>query len=106
MPSNFHNHNRYGADILHVDVALWYLKKIMKERCRQIKIGRSAAIFVFTRSLNFIKNLMFWPITRKRLEIWHHDLLRMDRKPTMGSLGGPTILTPGAPDPQKLGVKN
>ena len=40
------------------------------------------------------------------LEIWHHDVLRMDRKPPMGSLGGPTILTPGAPDPQKQGVEN
>ena len=26
----------------------------------------------------------------------------MNRKPSIGSLGAPTILTPGAPDPQKL----
>jgi len=29
----------------------------------------------------------------------------MDRKPYIGSLGAPSILTPGAPDPQKWGVK-
>ena len=50
------------------------------------------------------KNLIFWPITRK--EIWPHDVLHINRKPPIGSLGAPTILTPGAPDPQKLGVKN
>ena len=41
---NFLSHKSYGADILHVDVPLCYLKKIMKERCRQIKNGRLAAI--------------------------------------------------------------
>ena len=51
---------------------------------------------------NSPKNVTFWSITRKRLEIWHHDVLRVYRKPPMGSLGGPTIFTPGAPDPQKL----
>jgi len=54
---------------------------------------------------NSPKNQTFWSITRKRLEIWHHGVLRMDRKPPMGSPGGPTILTPGAPDPQKRGQK-
>ena len=41
---NFLSRKSYGADILHVDVPLCYLKKIMKERCCQIQNGRSAAI--------------------------------------------------------------
>ncbi len=44
VPGNFLSCKSYGADVLHVDVALWYLKKIMKERCCQIQNGRSAAI--------------------------------------------------------------
>ncbi len=45
VPGSFFHIMSYGADILHVDVALWYLKKIMKEQCCQIQNGRSAAIF-------------------------------------------------------------
>jgi len=50
----------YGADILHVDVALWYLKKIMKGRCRQIQIGRSAAIYVVMPISKMHQNRHFW----------------------------------------------
>ena len=37
--------------------------------------------------------------------MWPHDVLHMNRKPPIGSLGASTILTPGAPDPQKRGQK-
>jgi len=47
------------------------------------------------------KILTFCPITRKRSEIWPHNVLRVNRKPPIGSLGAMTLLTLGAPDPPK-----
>ena len=77
----------------------------MKHRGHQIKNGQSAAIFVYSYALKFVKKSDILVNNSKTVRKWHHNVLRMNRKPPIGSLGGSTILTPGAPDPPKRGKK-